>query len=132
MPGGCRRLVVLVANAGDNMEYATFVAQQILRLAKAHPATFIGVAGWPVSTRPGMEGLRLLTNAHIPVVSSTASSDALSAFSPYFFRVVPPDSEQGPAGARYAERTYLTCKVAIVFFCFYRRIYKAARQQGYL
>ncbi|HEY1348476.1 MAG TPA: ABC transporter substrate-binding protein [Ktedonobacteraceae bacterium] len=112
----CRRLVVLVANAGDNMEYAPSVAQQILRLAKAHSARFIGVTGWPVSTEQSIEGLRLLTSAHIPVVSSTASSDALSAFSPYFFRMVPPDSEQGPIGARYAEQAYPTCKIAIVFF----------------
>jgi ABC-type branched-subunit amino acid transport system substrate-binding protein len=114
-PHGCRKLVVLVANAGDTMEYATTIAQQILQVASANPTTFIGVSGWPLSTRPGIEGLRILTNAGIPVVSSTASSDALSAFSPYFFRVIPPDSEQGPIGAHYAEQTYPTRRVAIVF-----------------
>lgn len=118
LPGsvGCRRLVVLVANAGDNMEYATIVAQQILRVARANPTTFIGVAGWPVSTRPGIDGLRYLTDNRLSVVSSTASSDALSAFSPYFFRVVPPDSEQGPVGAHYAEQAYSDRPVAIVFY----------------
>jgi ABC-type branched-subunit amino acid transport system substrate-binding protein len=114
-PHGCRKLVVLIANAGDTMEYATTIAQQIFQVALANPATFIGVTGWPLSTRPSIEGLRILTNAAIPVISSTASSDALSALSPYFFRVIPPDSEQGPIGAHYAEQIYPTRRVAIVF-----------------
>jgi len=114
-PHGCRKLVVLIANAGDSMEYAPIIAQQILQVALANPATFIGVTGWPLSTRPSIEGLRTLTSAGIPVVSSTASSDALSALSPSFFRVIPPDSEQGPLGAHYAEQFYQTRNVAIVF-----------------
>ncbi|GER89668.1 hypothetical protein KDW_38300 [Dictyobacter vulcani] len=115
-PKDCRRLFVYVANAGDSMEFAEQVATQILRLKNADQAHFIGVVGWPLSAPDGITGLRILTGKGIPVISSTASSDALSGLSPYFFRIVPPDSQQGPIAARYAEQQYPDSHTAIIFY----------------
>ncbi|MFL5691892.1 MAG: protein kinase domain-containing protein, partial [Ktedonobacteraceae bacterium] len=92
---------ILIANAGNHKEYATTVAQQIVQLAHNDP-TFVGVVGWPFSSY-SLAAVDVLTRAHIPMLSQTASSDSLSGRSPYFFRVAPANKVQGIAGARYAE-----------------------------
>ncbi len=94
---------ILVANSGNNKAYATTVAQQIVLLAQ-HDPTFVGVMGWPFSSHTEA-AIDVLTRAHIPMVSQTASDDSLTASSPYFFRVAPANKVQGVAGAIYAEQT---------------------------
>ncbi len=103
---------LLVANAGSkDSNNAATVARQIVQLAQSDK-TFVGVMGWPYSgyTAPA---IKVLNDAHIPIVSQTASSDELTGVSPYFFRVAPSNKSQGIAGARYAERTLHAKSVAI-------------------
>src|SRR5437660_1271844 len=69
--------------------------------------------GWPLSLAT-IEAIDILKNAHIPMVSPTASSDLLTQKqSPYFFRVAPPDSQQGLVGAMYAANTLHARRSAI-------------------
>src|SRR5947208_2342782 len=103
---------LLVASSGNQTAYATTVAQQIVNLAN-HDSTFAGVMGWPFSSR-AQAAVNVLTRAHIPMVSQTASSDSLSGISPYFFRVAPPNKTQGVIGATYAEQS-LHAKTAVLF-----------------
>lgn len=103
---------ILIANSGNNKEYATTVAQQIVLLAHNDP-TFVGVVGWPYSSH-SLAAIDVLTRAHIPMLSQTASSDSLSGRSPYFFRVAPANKVQGIAGARYAEQV-LHAKNVVLF-----------------
>src|SRR2546421_7301150 len=103
---------LLVANSGNDKLYADTVAQQIVLLAKADP-TFVGVMGWPFSSRAEV-AINTLTKAHIPMVSQTASDDALTGASPYFFRVAPPNKRQAVLGAKYAEQS-LHAKTAVAF-----------------
>ena len=103
---------ILIANSGNQKEYATTVAQQIVLLAHSDP-TFVGVVGWPFSSR-ALAAIDVLTRAHIPMLSQTASSDSLSGRSPYFFRVAPANKVQGIAGARYAEQV-LHAKNVVLF-----------------
>src|SRR3989442_5564685 len=103
---------LLVASSGNQTAYATTVAQEIVNLAN-HDSTFVGVMGWPFSSR-AQAAVNTLAKAHIPMVSQTASSDALSGISPYFFRVAPPNKTQGVIGATYAEQT-LHAKTAVLF-----------------
>src|SRR5260221_8528893 len=103
---------ILIANSGNQKEYATTVAQQIVQLAHSDP-TFVGVVGWPFSSR-ALAAIDVLTRAHIPMLSQTASSDSLSGRSPYFFRVAPANKVQGIAGARYAEQV-LHAKNVVLF-----------------
>ena len=109
---GGRLVRLLVANSGNQTAYATTVAQQIVNLAN-HDSTFAGVMGWPFSSR-AQATINVLTRAHIPMVSQTASSDSLSGISPYFFRVAPPNKTQGVIGATYAEQV-LHAKTAVLF-----------------
>src|SRR6266700_2280122 len=103
---------LLVANSGNDKLYADTVAQQIVLLAKADP-TFVGVMGWPFSSRAEV-ALQTLAKAHIPMVSQTASDDALTGASPYFFRVAPANKRQAVLGAKYAEQS-LHAKTAVAF-----------------
>ncbi|MBV9616506.1 MAG: protein kinase [Ktedonobacteraceae bacterium] len=103
---------LLIANSGSQTQYADQVAAQIVQLAKTDP-TFVGVMGWPYSSR-SLEVVKTLTQAGIPMVSQTSSSDDLTNISPYFFRVAPANKIQGIVGARYAEHT-LNARNAVLF-----------------
>ena len=110
LPGGTQ-IRLLIASAGSQATYATQVAQQIVQVAQVDK-TFEDVMGWPYSTY-SYNAIQVLTSAHIPLVSQTASSDALTGVSPYFFRVAPTNQSQGIAGAKYAEQTLHARNVAL-------------------
>ncbi len=112
LPGGLK-VRLLIANAGSSSTNATLVAQQIVQLAKVDK-TVIGVMGFPYSGYT-INALQVLSQAHIPIVSQTASSDQLSGMSPYFFRVAPSNKEQGIAGANYAKQVLKAKNVAIFY-----------------
>lgn len=103
---------LLVANAGTNAGDANTVAQQIVQAAQADK-TIVGVMGWPFSSHT-LDAIGTLATAHIPMVSQTASSDALTGKSSYFFRVAPSNQGQAIAGAGYVEHT-LNAKTAALF-----------------
>ncbi len=104
---------LLIANAGSKQDYAKNVAQQIVQLAHVDK-TFVGVMGWPFSGYSGTV-ISALSSAQIPMVSQTASSDALTGISHYFFRVAPPNKEQAIIGAKYAEAVLHAKKVALFY-----------------
>ncbi len=108
---GGKKLRLLVANAGSKPEYTPEVAQMIVQAVKAD-ASIAGVMGWPYSAN-ALAAAPILGNAHIPMVSSDASTDKLTGISPYFFRIVPPNIRQAIAGAKYAEQELHATKVAL-------------------
>ncbi len=112
LPNGVK-VRLLIANSGSKTEYAKTVAQQIVQLAK-NDKTFVGVMGWPFSSR-ALAALDVLAAAHIPMVSQTASSDLLTGKSPYFYRVAPPNKEQAIIGAKYSEQVLHASKVALFY-----------------
>ena len=102
---------LLIANSGSQANYATAIAQQVVQAAQ-HDHTIIGVMGWPFSGNASA-AQSVLTQAQMPMVSPTASSDTLSGISPYFFRVAPPNDAQALAGARYVEQQLHVNRVAL-------------------
>ena len=108
---GGLKVRLLVASSGSQAQYAQQVARQIVQLAKADP-TFVGVMGWPYSSR-AIEAVQVLSAAHIPMVSQTASSDLLSGISPYFFRVAPSNKAEAISGAKYVEQVLHARNVAV-------------------
>jgi ABC-type branched-subunit amino acid transport system substrate-binding protein len=108
---GGTKLRLLVANAGSKPEYTPEVAQMIVQAAKGD-TSIVGVMGWPYSAN-ALAAAPILGNAHIPMVSSDASTDKLTGISPYFFRIVPPNIRQAIAGAKYAEQELHAKKVAL-------------------
>ncbi len=112
LPNGVK-VRLLIANSGSKTEYAKTVAQQIVQLAHMDP-TFVGVMGWPFSSR-ALAALDVLAAAHIPMVSQTASSDLLTGKSPYFYRVAPTNKEQAIIGAKYSEQVLHASKVALFY-----------------
>ncbi|MDQ2906714.1 MAG: ABC transporter substrate-binding protein [Ktedonobacteraceae bacterium] len=109
--GGGMQVRLLIANSGSSGNYANAVAQQIVEAAQADP-TIVGVMGWPYSGRT-QNVVRTLANAHLPMVSETASSDLLDSASPYFFRVCPSNKHQGILGANYATHNLNSKKLAL-------------------
>ena len=106
------RVRVLIANMGSKSEYATSVANQIATAAKSDK-TIVGVTGLPYSSY-AQNAIGVLSQAKIPMVSGTASSDALTGLSPYFFRVAPSDTSQSGVAAKYALQQ-LKAKNVVVF-----------------
>jgi ABC-type branched-subunit amino acid transport system substrate-binding protein len=112
LPNGVQ-VRLLIANTGSKADYVSKITQQIIQLAQADK-TFVGVIGWPFSSY-AISAVKALSSAHIPMISQTASSDALTDASPYFFRVVPSNKQQGIQGARYAINTLRAKNVALFY-----------------
>lgn len=109
---------LLIANSGstsdaDTQQLVQKVTQQLVQLAHSDKS-FIGVMGWPYSSST-LSALQtqVLAENHIPLVSQTASSDALTGKSPYFFRVVPSNQVQGQEGAVYVAQSLHATSVAL-------------------
>lgn len=104
---------LVIANSGSQEANVARTAQQIARLASTD-ATVAGVIGWPYSAL--MQAAQsILDEAGLPMISPTASSDALSGISPYFFRVAPSNKYQAIQAVHYA-RTQLQTSRAAVFY----------------
>lgn len=103
---------LLVANSGGTISDAQKVARQIIQVATSNP-TFVGIMGWPFSGQT-LQVLDILKSARIPMVSPTASSDALTGVSSFFFHVCPSNQLQAVAGARYASQ-HLQAKRVVLF-----------------
>ncbi|QBD76438.1 TIR domain-containing protein [Ktedonosporobacter rubrisoli] len=102
---------LLIANSGSGDEsMARDVAEQIVKAAPQEK--ILGVMGWPFS-ESSLNAVKALGSAQIPLVSQTASTDKLTGRFPYFFRVIPPDSDQGNANASYVTQTLHAKRVAL-------------------
>jgi ABC-type branched-subunit amino acid transport system substrate-binding protein len=110
LPNGLK-VRLLIASSGDSTQNVTQVASQIVQLSKTDK-TFIGVMGWPYSGL-AYAAVPIFAQAHIPMVSETASSDQLSGASQYFFHVNPTNKAEGIAGAQYAQKTLGAKNVAV-------------------
>jgi ABC-type branched-subunit amino acid transport system substrate-binding protein/transcriptional regulator with XRE-family HTH domain len=94
LPGGLQ-LRIQIDNSGVNNDDVAQVAQFIkARVDAGNPDHMIAVVGWPFSSQT-IDARDIIAAAHIPLISQSSSSIQLSGSSPYFFRVNPPDEEQG-------------------------------------
>ncbi len=108
---GGKQVRLLIASAGSKPDYVTEVAQLIVQATSVDPG-IVGVMGWPFSSH-AHKAIDVLSNAHIPMVSPTASADDLTGISSYFFRVAPANKSQAIAGAIYAEQRLHAKNVAL-------------------
>jgi len=100
------RVRLLVANVGGQSSGAPLVARHIAAAMKADPR-LVGVLGLFQSTAGGKEAVAALNSEQIPIVSSTASDDALttpvgppgqpSRRYPWYFRVGPTNRREAQA-----------------------------------
>ncbi|GHO44691.1 protein kinase domain-containing protein [Ktedonospora formicarum] len=109
---GGLKIMLLIANSGSKATYVNQVIDRIKNIAKSD-STFVGVMGWPYSSR-AVNAAQLLGQAHIPMLSQTATSDQLTGISPYFFRVAATNKAEAVAGVKYAEQTLKVKNVAVL------------------
>jgi ABC-type branched-subunit amino acid transport system substrate-binding protein len=106
------KLRLLISSTAGDITYIVPIAQQIVQIAQ-QDHTVLGVLGWQTSTNT-LNALHILADAKIPVISSTASSDDLTNISPYFYRMVPPNTVQGTALLSLTKRINVTKAVVFV------------------
>ncbi len=110
LPGGVQ-VRLLIANSGDEEVYVTTVAKQIVQAAQVDK-TIVGVMGWPFSGA-SRDAISVLSAAHIPMISPTASFDFLTGASSYFFRVIPSNKRQVFVSVQYAEHMLHVTRAAL-------------------
>ncbi len=110
LPGGVL-VNLLIANSGSTAGDVQSVAKQIVNMA-SKDSHLVAVLGWPFSSRAINAG-KIFTQAHLPMVSQTATSDLLTGFSPYVFRIAPTNKQEAIVGAKYAETSLHATKVAL-------------------
>ncbi|MEW2352500.1 ABC transporter substrate-binding protein [Spirillospora sp. NPDC029432] len=103
--GGRPRLRILLANTGSRFRYARAVAGEIRRRAAADP-TIVGVVGFGQSRRQTQEAIDELAKSALPMVGTTNTFDgtglAKGRFSPYYFRLAPPNRRLAEHAAHWA------------------------------
>src|SRR5258708_13161682 len=102
LPNGLK-LRILIDNSGPNDRdvgtVAQFVANRVDKVGNLDH--IIAVIGWPFSSQT-INAEDIIASVHVPLISQTASSVKLEGSSPYFFRVNPPDDQQGKTLGTYA------------------------------
>ena len=95
LPHGLKLRLLIDSSGADRADIATvaqFIANRIMNTGNQD--NIVGVVGWPFSAQT-IDARDIIASAHIPMISPTSSSVQLSGSSPYFFRVNPPDDQQG-------------------------------------
>ncbi len=105
------QVCLLIANAGNDANNAQLVANQIVQAAQKDPK-IVGVLGWPFSAH-SLSAWPVLSQAKIPMVSGTSSSDDLTGVSSYFFRVAPSNLTEATVDAKYAKNSLNAQKIVI-------------------
>lgn len=112
LKSGQKLLRLMIAASDIDPASPQIVAQLVVQAAHYDPS-IVGVMGWSTSTS-AQAALQVLQTAGIPMVSPTASSDALSGLSNDFFRVAPTDTRQAALAAQYAKQV-LHAKRVVLF-----------------
>ncbi|MFI6743336.1 hypothetical protein ACIBI9_61560 [Nonomuraea sp. NPDC050451] len=98
---GSWQIKVELANSGQYFRHAEFAARMIRQRAAGDPDVG-GVIGLAWSRTETQDAIRVLSDAHIPMLSTTNSADLTPLVyhgrpSPYFFRMAAPNSAQARA-----------------------------------
>ncbi|RAY15510.1 hypothetical protein DPM19_06810 [Actinomadura craniellae] len=114
---------VLLANAGSRFRYATRVAEEI-RARAAADRSVVAVVGFGQSRRETSAAIEVLTRAALPMIGTTNTYDQTawrpgqSDYSPYYFRLAPPNRRLAVHAAHWARtgRTGARATSAEVFY----------------
>jgi ABC-type branched-subunit amino acid transport system substrate-binding protein len=120
---GQPRLRLLLANAGARNRYAGEVAREIRRRA-TKDRRLVATFGFGQSKRQVQEAIEELGKVALPMIATTNTFDDTArrtdgSFSPYFFRLAPPDRQLGRHAAYWARHGQLggrRARTAAVFF----------------
>jgi ABC-type branched-subunit amino acid transport system substrate-binding protein len=98
-------LRVLLANSGSKVRYAKEVAERI-RAQSSHDRTIVAVVGFGQSKQQTQDAIDELSKAALPMVGTTNTYDdtarSRNGFSPYYFRLAPPNRRLAEHAAYWA------------------------------
>jgi ABC-type branched-subunit amino acid transport system substrate-binding protein len=104
--GGQPLLRILLANTGSRFRYAGQVAERIREQA-VRDRTIVGVVGFGHSRRQTQTAIDVLSQSALPMVGTTNTYDDTGrqrgGFSPYFFRLAPPNARLAALAAHWAK-----------------------------
>ncbi|AOS62808.1 hypothetical protein [Actinoalloteichus hymeniacidonis] len=92
---------VLVANAGEGMEYGVQVARMIGKLA-AEDESLVGVAGLNDSRQATVDTIKELNGFELPMVAATLSAAEMPAASPLYRQVSPDNRREAEVAFEFA------------------------------
>ncbi|MBO2447379.1 amino acid ABC transporter substrate-binding protein [Actinomadura barringtoniae] len=101
------RLRVLIANAGAKFRYAPEVAEQI-RSRALRDRSIVAVVGFEQSRKKTQQAIRVLAKSALPLIGTansygrTAWLDSAGRYSPYYFRLAPPNARLARHAAFWA------------------------------
>jgi len=108
---GGHNLRLLIARSGSTPSNSKRIAQQIVQAAQ-FDKTIVAVQGW-TSSDTTLPAVQILADAHLPMISATATTDGLTGKSPYFFRTTVPNAIQAPFIAQYIKEKLQSQSIVI-------------------
>jgi ABC-type branched-subunit amino acid transport system substrate-binding protein len=120
---GQPRVRLLLANSGARNRYADDVAREIRKRAMKD-RRLVAAIGFGQSKRQVQQAIEELGRVALPMIGTTNTFDDTArrldgSFSPYYFRLAPPDQQEGRHAAywaRHGQLDGLRAKTAAVFF----------------
>jgi ABC-type branched-subunit amino acid transport system substrate-binding protein len=121
--GGRPRVRILLANTGSKNRYAASVARKIKERARSDPR-LVAAVGFGISKRQTQDAIEVLGQAALPMIGTTNTFDGTArrpdgSFSPYYFRLAPPDRLEARHAAYWAQHGQLgglRARTAAVFY----------------
>ncbi len=110
-----RPMQVLLANAGDDMHYASLAADVIVRRA-AHDRSIVAVVGMGISHTETRAAMLRIAQARIPMVGTVISATGLAADTTPFYHQVGPTNEREAAVLAFYVAGRLEAKSAEVYY----------------
>ncbi|MFC0036986.1 ABC transporter substrate-binding protein [Actinomadura rayongensis] len=103
--GGLPQLRILLANAGSRFRYGADVAARIRDLA-ARDRHVVAVVGFAQSMRQTNDAIDVLGRSALPMIGTASTFDGMGEqdgrFSPYYFRLAPPNRREAEVAAYWA------------------------------
>ncbi len=108
---GLPRVRILLANGGSKNRHAGAVAEKIKERAETDPR-LVAAVGFGISKRQTQDAIEVLGQSALPMIGTTNTFDGTArrrdgSFSPYYFRLAPPNRVEAEHAAYWARNGQL-------------------------
>lgn len=122
-----RHIRVLLANAGDDMQYAEFAAKKIKEEeANEKGSSLVAVLGLGISKKETGDAMRVLSNdedPRIPMIGTFLSATSLATMNQYYHQVGPTNAREAVIAVHYVKEHLHATKMTVYYSGDRRDIY---------